>query len=172
MQRQILLDLTVAATLAAVQLLQAQTKPDGGMELDVRNVRAIPQVYVALQLRASAPLFVPYCAEFEGGDKVLCTMATHLEVHTAQGWHRAKLRTTFAVLGGLSLDRAKGDMVPAGTRVTFSYQFSRRYFEVEPGQQLRVVVEAWPDEQSMKTGGKSIEVVSTPFKCPPTGTGE
>ena len=157
---------------AITQAVQGQTKPDDGMELAVRNVRAVPQVYVALQLRASTPLFVPYCAEFEGGDKVLCTMATHLEVHTAQGWHRAKLRTTFAVLGGLSLDRAKGDLVPAGTTATFSYQFSRRYFEVEPGQQLRVVVEAWPDGQSMKTGGKSIEIVSTPFKCPPTGTGE
>jgi hypothetical protein len=153
--------------------LQSQIGPDGGPGLDVRSVRAVPQVYVALQLRTSdQQVFLPYCAEFEGGEKVLCTMAARLEVHTAQGWRRAKLRTTYAVLGGLSLDRARGTLIPPRSVASFSFQFSRRFFEVEPGQQLRVVADAWPDEQSMKTGGQSVQFISMSFKCPQTGTGE
>ena len=51
----------------------------------------------------------------------------------------------------------------------FIFRFSRDYFEVDPGQQLRVVIDVWKDEQSMKDGEEPIKLYSQPFKCPQIG---
>jgi hypothetical protein len=37
---------------------------------------------------------------------------------------------------------------------------------VESGQQLRVVIDAWSDPQSMKNGAEPIKIYSDPFQCP------
>jgi hypothetical protein len=67
------------------------------------------------------------------------------------------------------LDLANGVLIAPRSEVPFEFRFSRRYFEVEPGQQLRVVVDVWPDGQSMKADGRSTQLASPPFECPQIG---
>ena len=167
MNRQLTLSLATVAFISTALSLCAQNKSNPVAQLDVGSIRAIPQVYVDLRLRApDLEIFVPYCGESEGGGKVLCVAATRLEVETKTGWHPAKLRTTYGVLGALSLDRARGVLIAPKNEASFSFQFSTYFFEVAPGQRLRVVVDAWSNEESMKTGGPSMQFVSPPFKCP------
>jgi hypothetical protein len=44
--------------------------------------------------------------------------------------------------------------------------FRKEEFAVERGQRLRVVVNAWPDEESMKTDKQAIHLTSPAFECP------
>ncbi len=170
MSRQLKLGLA-AIVLCGVRVpAQAQSKSTPAAQVDVESVEAVPQVYVRLRLHtAGQPMFVPYCGGPEGG-KVLCVAATHLEVKTKEGWQPAKPRTTFGVLGARSLEYAQGVVIAPGSEAFFIFEFSRRYFKVDPGQQLRVVVDAWPDKQSMKAGGRRAELRSPPFRCPDVGT--
>ncbi len=163
----------VVALFGTARPLLCQNEPKEVAQLELGSIRAIPQVYVALRLRTSdQQVFVPYCGETEGGEKILCTAGVHLEVQTPQGWRAAKLRTTYGVLGAASLGRAGGVPIAPRSEAPFSFQFSRRFFEVEPGQRLRIVVDAWPDMESMKAGGRSIQFTSPPFECPRTGIGQ
>jgi hypothetical protein len=172
MTRRLMVSLAAAALFAIPLPLHAQSDADQTAQLEVESVQAVPQVFVNIQLRVpKQPMFIPYCGEAEGGEKVLCTGATHLEVRTKEGWRPAKLRTTFGVLGALSLQRARGVQIAPKSGASFSFQFSRRFFEVDPGQQLRVVLDAWSDQQSMKAGGRRMQLISPPFDCPEIGTG-
>jgi hypothetical protein len=172
MIRQLALSLAAVGFFAIPSPLHPQNEANQAVQLDIENVQAVPQVFVVLRLRVSGqPMFVPYCGETEVREKVLCTDATHLEIKTKGGWRPAKLRTTFGVLGALSLEYARGVQLAPKSAVSFTFQFSRRFFEVDPGQQLRVVVDAWSDEQSMKAGGRRMQLVSPPFNCPEAGTG-
>lgn len=166
-------------TFAAIALfgisrpVQCQKESKQVAQLEIGSIRAVPQVYVSLRLRTSdQQVFVPFCGESESGGKILCALGAHLQVRTSKGWRPAKLRTTYGVLGASLLERAGGSLIPPKSGESFDFQFSRRFFKVEAGQQLRVVVDTWPDEQSMKTPGRSIQLVSPPFECPQTGTGQ
>ena len=70
------------------------------------------------------------------------------------------------VLGAASLGRAGGVPIAPRSEAPFSFQSSRRFFEGRSGQRLRIVVDAWPDMESMKAGGRSIQFTSPPFECP------
>jgi len=171
--RELFINVIAVSLLILVQTLKAQSGSKQPTQLDIRGVHAVPQVYVTLQLRTfDQQVFVPYCGQLESGEKILCTVATHLEVETHNGWHPAKLRTRYGVLGGVSLEGAKGALIPPHTDTSFAFQFSRRFFEVDPGQRLRLVVETWGDERSMRAGDRSLrQLVSPSFRCPETGLG-
>jgi hypothetical protein len=167
MIRQFALSLLAVVLFAILLPSHAQSEVNQVAQVEVENVQAVPQVFVDLRLRASEePIFVPCCWESEGGEKLLCTVATHLEAKTKDGWHSAKLRTTFGVLGGLSLSHARGIKIASNSTASFSFQFSTRFFEVHPGQQVRVRVDVWFDEQSMKAGQQPTQFISPPFICP------
>ena len=173
MRPQLVVSFAVVALFGSPHPLRCQNESKEAARLEVGSIRAIPQVYIALRLRTSdQQLFVPYCGESESGEKILCTLGSHLQVHTGQGWRPVKLRTRYGVLGAASLGRVGGSLITPRSEASFSFQFSRRFFEIEPGQQLRVVVDAWLDMESMKTGGRSIQLTSAPFECPQTGTGQ
>ncbi len=160
----------VVALFGTTRSLRCQSQPKAVAQLELGSVHAVPQVYVGLRLRTSdQQVFVPFCGEAEGGLKILCTAGVHLEVQAGQGWRPVKLRTTYGALGASSLGRARGDLIAPKSEASFIFQFSRRYFEVEPGQHLRVVVDAWPDKEAMKTGGPSTSLTSPPFECPQIG---
>lgn len=167
MNKQLALGIAFFVAIGATERLDAQ-KGAGASSTQVRidSVRAIPLIYVPLHLLVSdQPVYVPYCGESEG-HKFLCTVATHLEVATRSGWRPASLNTECGVLGGLSLDHAAGVLIEGGKEGVFTFEFSPRFFKVRPGQQLRVVIDAWPDEQSMKAGRSALHLVSPPFICP------
>jgi hypothetical protein len=133
----------------------------------VADVRLVQTVSVRITLfSAEAQLFVPYCGEGESGIETLCNLAIHLEVETREGWRPIKLRTTDAVLGGVPSARWKVRPIPAGHRHDFFFAFPKNEFAVEHGQRLHAVIDAWPDEQSMRAGSPAIRLTSAPFECP------
>jgi hypothetical protein len=181
MTKLLMLSLVVVALLGIGRPLQGQSESKPTIRL-VGGPRTLPQIYVHLDLQASnEPLYIPYCGEYEGGVRMLCTVGTHLQVRSRQGWQSVKPRTTFAVLGAAMLDRSKGKLIDPHSSAEFTLQFSRRYYLVEPGQEMRVLVEpgqemrvlvdAWTDEQSMKAGASPIQLTSPPFECPQAGFG-
>ena len=133
----------------------------------VADVQLVQTVSVRITLFSpDAQLFVPYCGEGESGSETLCNLAIHLEVETREGWRPIKLRTTDAVLGGVPSTRWKVRPIPAGHRHDFVFAFPRNEFSIEHGQRLRAVIDAWPDEQSMRAGNAAIKLNSAPFECP------
>jgi hypothetical protein len=114
---------------------------------------------------AKDPLFVPYCGTDESGREYLCTLAAHLEKKTPQGWRKAQLRD--ASLGGKSLVFASGDVIPARSKDSFTFIFSTDTFGIPPGTRLRVVVDAWPSQEKMRSGAPPTQVTSPEFVCPP-----
>jgi len=139
-------------------------------QLTVKTV--VPQVEVVVEIQSAGQhLVVPVCGETEYGTAILCVPGARLEVQTQEGWRPAKLRTTYGALGGPPGGRIAGRAIAPKSRDSFVFVFSRRFFEVEVGQRLRVSVDAWPDEQSMRSGGQSIQLASPPFECPESGTG-
>lgn len=130
----------------------------------------IPFVHVRIDVKAAnGPFYVPICGEGQFGTPVLCGSATRLEVRTKVGWQPVHQRLTFGVLGGENLDRLRGRQIESDVQLLF--QFSRRWFAVEPGQVLRVVLDVWRDEQSFRDRGQPTHLASPPFSCPLTGTG-
>jgi hypothetical protein len=111
-------------------------------------------------------IIVPYCGEGEGGSETLCNLAIHIEVESKNGWHRIKPRYPEVVLGGVPPDKWNPQVIPAKHRHDFYFAFSKNDFAVERGQRLRIVVYAWPDEPSMRTGRDPIRLTSAAFNCP------
>lgn len=154
-----------AAMVWCFALLSGQEMPKAAT-VSIERVRAVPQIYVAVAIEAAdRQLFVPYCGTSEGGENILCTAGTRLEVHTQGRWIPVKLRTTHGVLGAARLGRAGGRRIESGSRATFLFQFSTHFYDVERGQRLRVVVDTWADEQSMKSGQVPLSASSPAFKC-------
>ncbi len=159
--------LTVATILLLGMALPSLGQGASGPTLQVTRVQL--SQWVSVQITVFSPekdLFVPYCGESEGGTQRLCSLPTHLEIETKQGWLPAKLRTADAVLGGVPADSWKAQRIPAGRWHDFSFGFPQDEFAVERGQRLRVEVYAWPDEQSMKSGAPPIRLTSPTFECP------
>ncbi len=150
--------------------LWVQAQPASGPELELRNI--IPHVLLSIRISTAAePLFVPHCGETEYGTRILCLAGVHLQVQSHQEWNPVKLRHTFGVLGVARLARFGGRLIPAHSDASVVFDFSRRWFEVEPGQQLRIIVDAWANEQAMKAGAAPTPLTSSVFRCPQIGTG-
>jgi len=118
-------------------------------------------VEIGLYLQASQePLFVPYCEERKDGEESLCT--ARLEVETQDGWRSASHKPDLAATlsGVISTERR---LISPGHGAMFTFVFSKDIFAITHGQRLRVMVDAWPDEHSIKTGGQIIQLASTPF---------
>jgi hypothetical protein len=111
-------------------------------------------------------IVVPYCGVGEGGSEALCNLAIHVEVQGKDGWHRIEPRHRERVLGGVPPDKWKPLVIPAKHGHDFDFGFSKNDFAVEGGQRLRIVVYAWPDEPSMRTGRDPIKLTSAAFNCP------
>jgi len=141
-------------------------------EARITTARAIPQIAVYVELQAGKEqMVVARCGETIARMPILCTSRARLEVQTQKGWKAAKLRTTYGVLGGPPRGQEAGLLVAADERASIAYVFSRRFFEVDSGQMLRVVVDTWPNERSMKDGGPPGQLVSPSFECPESGVG-
>jgi hypothetical protein len=146
---------------------QAGAKPN----VQVNYVRAWRMVGVEVSILAGdQDLIVPYCGGGGPGEAALESLCgpptpTRLEVQTAKGWRPVGLRYD-AVLGALSRDVWEARQIPARKGHVFKFHFSKDDFAVKSGQRLRLVIDAWPDEQSMRSGGRPIQLTTTPFWCP------
>jgi hypothetical protein len=133
-----------------------------GARLVALTTRTLVEVSLNLQTMQE-PLFVPYCEKRGDGEESLCT--ARLEVETPDGWHSARLKPGLAgTLGGVIANKRR--LISPGHGADFTFSFSMDVFDITQGQRLRVVVEAWPADQSMSSRGQSIQLASTPFGCP------
>jgi len=165
MAKRVLFGILTGVFLATTQTVSGQnlSKP----RADVPRVQLIQSVSIQVTLfSAEKELLVPYCSEGEGGTESLCNLSIHIEIETQGRWRPIKLRHSDAVMGGIPPDKWKYRVIPAENRHDFFFAFSKDDFAVERGQRLRVVVTAWPDEQSMRTGKQPIQLTSPPFGCP------
>jgi len=150
----------------------------GGLELPGRNekanevlitiqdVRVGPPADVELKFRGPDEGFIPSCGTAKNGMRLLCTAATQLEVRTRDGWRLVRLRRTFGILGAIPLSQAEINQISSGREMSFIYRFSRRFFEVDPGQELRVQLQVWHDKKGIASGQGGLKIISPPFKCP------
>ncbi len=114
---------------------------------------------------AGDPLFVPYCGKEESGGEVLCGLGAHLQLWTSKGWRKAEVRN--ATLTGRDPRKAEGRLIPPRSKGSFTLVFSTDAFGIPPGTRLRVVVDAWANEDSMRSGAPPTQVTSPEFLCPP-----
>src|SRR4029077_1869996 len=144
----------------------------GGQNASTPTVRlsrayAVRSVSFAINVvSGQKDIVVPYCGVGEGGSEALCSLAIHIEIESKEGWHRIKPRYREMVLGGVPPDKWKPLVIPAKHGHDFDFGFSKNDFAVERGQRLRIVVYAWPDEPSMRTGRDPIKLTSAAFDCP------
>ena len=131
---------------------------------------ALPTIVVVIQLHSiERQLFVPVCGEDEMGTPILCGGSARLEIHTAAGWSPAKLRTDYGVLGAPPPARLGGRLLEPNGDARFLFLFSRADFDVKTGQRVRIVLDTWSDERSMKAGVTAVPLPSPPFRCPTSG---
>ena len=156
--------------LSTLILARSQALTDKGTSRPnvlIRRIDLLHSISVAITLFSSErELFVPSCGKGEDGTESLCGLPAYLEVKTHQGWSSVKLRHPGAVLGQAPQERWRVERIGAGERHNFSFEFRKEDFAVDRGQSLRVVVAAWPDEQSMKGDKPPIKLASAPFECP------
>jgi hypothetical protein len=160
------LGLTLMALLGIWRPLVCQDGPKEMGKIEITKVDAVPIIIISVIVHTSdQQLFIPYCGEAEGGHKILCRQGTELQVNKSDVWQAADLRTTYGVIGASKM--SKGIMITPNSKEKLFFQFERRYYKVEPGQTLRLVVNGWHDKESMDSGGQIIPLTSLPFKCPP-----
>ncbi len=124
---------------------------------------------VTLRVTVFSPdksLLVPFCGEGEGGTETLCSLSVRVEVQSRAGWRTMRPRQRNVVLGGVPPDKWKVRVISAGGRHDFFFAFTKDDFLVGRGQRLRIVIDTWLDEQSMRSHGQPIQVTSPAFDCP------
>ena len=134
-------------------------------ELSVQRVRRETVIIIPVSVRNSSEgqVFVPYCGEL-GKSHLLCTLAVHLEIRSAGRWQPVRAKSQESLFGGLALDN--GILLNKGQEESFIYQFDATFFDVARGQELRLLVDSWPDQASMKTGANTVQFRSVPFVMP------
>lgn len=140
-------------------------------ELEVKFVGTSTKAFVIIKFQTiEKSAYILYCADNFDGTKYLCPLqGSDLEVLTRHGWQRVKQKSIFGTLGPPSRDVVFSALIEPHSETTFRFEFSRDYFEVEPEQQLRVVIDTWVNERSMKNGDEAIKLHSQPFECPKIG---
>ena len=147
-----------------IPVIQGGSSSAGGA-IQIVSVQHIPLVRVRAILRngTDGSIVVPYCGDV-AGTKKLCGLGTHLEVHTQAGWKPARLRPSSGVLGGLPLDQVQ--TLQSGGESSFVYEFATDIFLINEQDQLRFVIDTWPDRESMLGGKTGSQIPTDPFQLP------
>jgi len=140
-----------------------QSKPDA----EVTDARASQSVGIQITIFSGEnELLIPYCGDGEGDIESLCDLAIQIQVEAPNGWTRIRPRYPNVVLGGVPPGKWRSQLIPAGQRHAFAFGFSKDDFVVQRGQRLRVIVDGWRDERSMRDQKQAIQLTSGSFKCP------
>jgi hypothetical protein len=164
MPKQVLLNILTIVLLGTAQPLSGQNATKPSVQMTSVELAHLVSLRVTV-FSSDKDLLVPYCSGGDDKPEYLCVLPSYLEVQTSSGWRRMKLRHG-GVMGYAPLDHRKVQLIPAGKSRDFSFNFRTEDFEIEHGQRFRVVVTAWPDEQSMRADEPPIRLTSQPFKCP------
>lgn len=156
----------VLVLFAFAALLSGQKEPGKNMGIRLWALQRVNVVTAGFLLATSEnPMFVPYCGKTESGEELLCTLAARLEVQTPRGWDKAEVMN--ANLLTKNPRKAEGRLIPPRSKSSFFFHFNPDVYRIPPGTRLRVVVDAWPNENSMRSGAPPIQVTSPEFVCPP-----
>ena len=156
--------LLIALLLGTMQTLSGQNASRPSVQITRVELSHLVSVRVTV-FSPEKDLWVYCCGEDADKTEHLCVLPAYLEARTNEGWRRMELKHS-GVLGGVPVDRRNVQLIPAGKNHDFSFGFRTDDFDVKRGQSLRVVVTAWPDEQSMRNDEPPIRLASLPFKCP------
>ena len=129
-------------------------------EVIIEGVRSVLFIRVRVNTM-DKQLAVPYCQEFEDGER-LCYHSSRLEIRSQEGWLPVKTRYKEIVLG----DRPPSIRVVAPREGRTFLYFIPKVCAVEHGDLLRLVIDAWPSEQSMKRGSQPNRITSPAFVFP------
>lgn len=156
------------AVLLGLSLWEPHARPESLPSATVASVRSIPLVRVRLVVRntTSSPIVVPKCGE-RAGTPMLCGLATHLEVMTEHGWKQAEPAKERGVLGGLPI--TVGVSVMPDYEKTFEWEFASNLFTIGRGAQVRLLLDTWRDEPSMKTEKPALLIPTGGFEIPVSG---
>jgi len=153
--------LTVAERSAAGQAVPSAS---------IRSVESVDSVRVTVGIAAAtgSTIVVPTCGADEKPPDELCGLAARLEVRSEGGWRAVGFRPGVgAVLGGLPMERWKVRVVPDGATTTFTFWFATHAgLDLRRGDRLRIAVDTWPDERSMRAGASPTQVRTPEFRCP------
>ena len=158
--KQLLVAITVALLTQVSAPFASEPIAPSEPSIDLRQVRTLFRVVMEIQAGYTA-LVIPVCGT---DDPVLCS--AHLEVLSPDGWVAAPTPRDGPILGGYPLDRAKAAVVQPHSSTRFVFQFAKHVFELRDGQQLRVVVDGWPDEVAMRKGDPKIRIEGPAFELP------
>jgi hypothetical protein len=164
MPKRVLLNILTIVLLGTTQPLSGQIATKPSVQMTSVELAHLVSLRVTV-FSHDKDLLVPYCGGGDDKPEYLCVLPSYLEVQTSKGWRRMKLRHG-GVMGLVPLDRRKVQLIPSGKSQDFSFNFRTEDFEIEHGQRFRVVVTAWPDEQSMRADEPPIRLASQSFQCP------
>ena len=135
--------------------------------LDDLTVQTRHLILVRQRLRTgSAQLVVPICATDEAQYEYLCGLGVRLEVHVDRGWGPATPTPSMGILGGMPLSKASPRLIAANSSAEFAFEFAKDVFILNPGQPVRLVVDAWPSVEAMRANGPPIRLVGPSFRVP------
>jgi hypothetical protein len=156
-------DHVVASVLLSASAASLQAGEQPGIELTDLSAR----VRLVVEIHATdSSVFVPVCGADDFGVPLLCSASTRPEVRAGEGWRPAEPRPTCGILTAGPPARLGGCLIAPGTRHRFYFEFSVADFEISVGDSLRIVVDTWSDEESMKAGARAAALAIPPFQCP------
>lgn len=162
----------ISIVVVALLLRPMQLRADNAAEAEVRitkiGLAELENQSVRIHYRVSAGgklIFVPVCQQ--PTNEIAFPCMVRIEVHTSQGWVPVQIKRKYkAKLGFLPAEYWKPQVVLPGQSASFTYSFLMKLFAIKQGERLRLAVDVWMDEKTMKTGENGIHVVSRSFACP------
>jgi len=157
------------AVLAVLGMTALGASSTGSLSVELVSVQPIPlaRIRVVIHNPSDAPIFVPYCGE-RGGAYALCGLAAHLEVKTKSGWQKARDAEGAGLSGGLALGDSR--KITVGSHRAWEYEFMTAAFQIEPRDQLRLVIDAWHDQAAVATEKPPIHISTEVFLLPASAT--
>jgi hypothetical protein len=156
-----------ATALGQASASQAKASEARQGQPDVFILSAREFIRVQVQVNTSQRQWsVPYC-QVSGSSgssfEQLCSGWTRLERRTNSGWWPVERRYKETRLGDVP-PRAITISPNSGHR--FLYVFSKEIFAVKTGEQLRVSIPTYADEEAFKRGAEPAWIATPPFECP------
>ena len=151
-------------TLGMLDVFAGDVK-SAGVVID--DVRSVTYISIRVDIRSSENnICLAYAGLTEDGTEILYYNSIHLETDTGKGWKNVAYKWPEIKLGYLPSHLIKVKTLSSSCRHKFVIQFNKSLYLVTRGQKLRVIIDTWTDEESMRVGKPSIPLISDSFRCP------
>lgn len=151
---------SAAGILKAVDLKTKE--PDLSIQSSRRQTEI--EVVVAVANSSKGSIVVPFCGEMNGR-LYLCDLAVRMDVYSGNRWQEASAKCDYCGLpGGVALEECV--TVKSGQTTSLVYQFASDYFRVARGQRVRLVLDVWPNKDSLKKREGATKISSPAFVLP------